>query len=112
MTKSGVFVFNCDYIRNCQFNGWFTEPKTKDLNAFDYNKHYISCSMGKGCSFGWPVFSVFDEVKPFDSDIETVFYYINTDNFFSFKGADWYDADLVYYAYECKIVKKKNIILQ
>ena len=63
--------------------------------------------MGKQCQFGWPVYSVFDEVKDFDGDNEAGFYYINTDNFFLFKGAGWYDADLVYYAYERKLIKRK-----
>ena len=26
--------------------------------------------MGKDCTFGWPVYSVFDEVKSFDGNIE------------------------------------------
>ncbi len=38
------------------------ESNSKDLNAYDYNKHYTSCLMGKGLSFGWPAYSVFDEV--------------------------------------------------
>ncbi len=59
--------------------------------------------MGKGCSFGWPIYSVFDEVKSFDGEIETGFYYINTNNFFPFKGAGWY-------ACECKLDSKKNIL--
>ncbi len=68
--------------------------------------------MGKGLSFGWLVYSVFDEVKAFDGEIEAGFYYIETDNFFPFKGAGWYDADLVYYAHECKLIKNKNKLLQ
>ncbi len=104
MNESGDYIFSCDYIRNCQFNGWFSEPQSKDLNAYYYNKHYTSCLMGKGLSSGWPVYSVFDEVKSFDGDIEADFYYIDTDNFFPFKGAGWYDANLVYYAYECKLI--------
>jgi hypothetical protein len=68
--------------------------------------------MGEGLSFGWPVYSVFDEVKSFDGDIKAGYYYIDTDNFFPFKGAGWYDADLVYYAIECKLIEKKNILLQ
>ncbi len=27
MNESGDFTFSSDYIRNCQFNGWFPEPK-------------------------------------------------------------------------------------
>jgi hypothetical protein len=68
--------------------------------------------LSQGCSFGWPVYSVFDEVKSFDCEIETGFYYFNTNNFFSFKGAGWYYADLVYYGCECKIITNKNILLQ
>jgi hypothetical protein len=44
MNESGDYIFNCDYIRNCQFNGWISEPELKDnLHAYDYNKHYTSC---------------------------------------------------------------------
>jgi hypothetical protein len=68
--------------------------------------------MGKGCTFGWQVYSVFDEVKSFDGNIEVRYYYINTDNFFPFKGAGWYDADLVYYAIQCKLIKKSNMLKQ
>ena len=62
MNESGDYIFNCDYIRNCQFNGWFSQPETKNLCAYDYNKHYTSCLMGKDCVYGWPVYSVFDEI--------------------------------------------------
>jgi hypothetical protein len=30
----------------------------------------------EGLSFGWSVYSVFDEVKAFDGEIEAGFYYI------------------------------------
>ncbi len=36
MNKSGDYIFSCDSIRNCQFNGWFTEPKIKDLNIIQH----------------------------------------------------------------------------
>ena len=49
MNESGDDIFNSDYFRNCQFNGWFSEPETKNLHAYDYNKHYTSCLMGKDC---------------------------------------------------------------
>jgi hypothetical protein len=65
-------------IKNWQFNGWFSEPESKDLNAYDDNKHYKSCLMGKVLSLGWPVNSVFDEVKSFDGEVDDGFYYIDT----------------------------------
>ncbi len=52
------------------------------------------------------VYSVFDKVKSFDGEIEAGFYYIDTDNFFQYKRAGWYDADFVYYTYPCKIIKR------
>ncbi len=61
--------------------------------------------MGKGLSFGWPVYSVFDKVKSFEAG----FYYIDTYNFFPFKGGGWYDADLVYYTYEYNLIVKRKI---
>jgi hypothetical protein len=30
MNESGDYIFSSDYIRNCQFNGWFTQPETKN----------------------------------------------------------------------------------
>jgi hypothetical protein len=70
MNESGDYIFNSDYIKKIQFNGWFsvpgTVPKSNDnLHAYDYNKHYTSCLMGKNCTLGWPVYSVFDKVKLF-----------------------------------------------
>ncbi len=52
MNESGDFIFSSDIIRNCQFNGWFSEPKSKDLNAYDYNKHCTSCLRVKGYLLG------------------------------------------------------------
>jgi hypothetical protein len=64
--------------------------------------------MGNSLSFGWLVYSVFDEIKSFDGDIEAGLFYVDTYHCFPFKMAGWYDADLVYCAYECKLVKPKN----
>ena len=48
MNQSGDYIFSSDYIRNCQFNGWISAPESNDnLHAYDYNKHYTSCLMGK-----------------------------------------------------------------
>ncbi len=52
------------------------------------------------------------KLKSFDGYIEAGFYYINTDNFFPFNGAGWYDEDLVHYAIQCKLIKKSNILKQ
>ncbi len=112
MNKYGDYIFHSEYIKNCQFNGFISEPQSKNLHAYDYNKHYTSLLMGLDCVYGWPVYSVFDEVKPYDGVIEAGFYYVETTNFFPFKGAGWYEAELVYYACNKKIIKQSNIIEQ
>ncbi len=48
MNESRDYIFSSDYIRNCQLNGWFGDPKPQKLSAYDYNKHYTSFLMGKG----------------------------------------------------------------
>ncbi len=80
--------------------GGYLNLKVKNLIVYDHNKHYSSCFMGENCTCWWPVYSVFDEVKPFDGNIEAGYYYLDTDNFFSFEVAGWYDADLVFYAFK------------
>jgi hypothetical protein len=113
MNKRGDDVFHSEFIRNAAFNGWIKAPTSaNNLHAFDYNKHYTSCFMGLGLKFGWPIYNVFDEVKPFDGEIKTGFYYIETTNYLPFRGNGWYDADLVYYALEQNIIKTKDIIYE
>ena len=112
MNSSGDKMFHSEWMRNCQFNGWFKQPKTKELNAFDYNKHYTSCLMGLDVKYGFPVYNVFDEIKPFDGKIEAGFYYIETKNFFPFRGNGFYIADLIEYAFNKEIIKMDQIEYQ
>jgi hypothetical protein len=107
--KSGNHIFHSDFIKNTVFNGWFSESKTKNLSAFDYNKHYTSCLMGIDIKFGFPIYSVFDEVKSFGGVFKTGFYYIETSNFYPFKGNGWYDADLVFYGVQQSIITMNDI---
>ena len=112
MYKLGNEIFHSDFVRNAQFNGWFSKPKTDNLSAYDYNKHYTSCLMGQKIKFGFPIYNIFDEVKPFDGEIKTGFYFIETKNFFPFKGNGWYDADLVFYALNSNIITCDDIKFQ
>ena len=112
MNSSGDKLFHSEHIRNCQFNGWFKKPKTKELKAFDYNKHYTSCLMGLDLKYGFPVYNVFDEIKPFDGKIEAGFYGIESKNFFPFHGNGFYIADLIDYALKQNIIKLEQIKYQ
>jgi hypothetical protein len=66
--KDGDEIFHSDFIRNCQFNGWFSKPRSDKLHSYDYNKHYTSCLMGQDVQYGFPIYTVFDEVKEFSDE--------------------------------------------
>ena len=68
--------------------------------------------MGLDVKYGFPVYNVFDEIKPFDGKIEADFYYIETKNFFPFRGNGFYIADLIEYALNKKIIKMDQIKYQ
>jgi hypothetical protein len=112
MNTSADNLFHSEFIRNTQFNGWFKKPTSDKLNACDYNKHYTSNLIGQDVKFGWPVYSVFDEIVPFDGKIEAGYYYVETDNFFPFHGNGFYDADLIQFAINEKIIKLNQIKYQ
>ena len=112
MNSSGDKLFHSEFIRNCQFNGWFKEPKTDKLTACDYNKHYTSCLMGYDLKYGYPIYNVFDGIKPFDGKLEAGFYGIETNNFKPFHGNGFYLADLIEYALNKKIIKLEQIKYQ
>ena len=109
MNESGDKLFHSEFIRNCQFNGWFQKPTSDDLTACDFNKHYTSNLMGEDLKFGWSVFNVFDEIEPFDGTIKTGYYYVETDNFFPFRGNGAYDADLIQGGLDEHIIKLSQI---
>ena len=109
MNESGDKLFHSEFIRNCQFNGFFQKPTSDDLTACDFNKHYTSNLMGEDLKFGWSVFNVFDEIEPFDGTIKTGYYYVETDNFFPFRGNGAYDADLIQGGLDEHIIKLSQI---
>ena len=49
--------------------------------------------MGQGLKYGWPIYNVFDEVVKFDGKLAPGFFYVETCNFFPFRGNGFYDAD-------------------
>jgi hypothetical protein len=130
MNKAGDDIFHSDLIRNCQFNGWMSEPKTTvqevvlpdgcmemkcikpQLSAYDYNKHYTSKLIGMDMQFGWPVYNIFDEVQKFDGKMTAGFYYVECSVVFPFRGNGWYEADLVVYGMETALITAEKILYQ
>ena len=111
MNKNGDAIFHSEFIRNCQYNGWFEMPESKNLVGYDYNKHYTSC-LTQDIKYGFPIYSVFDEVEQYDGQILAGFFYVETSNSFPFRGNGWYDADLVEYGIESRIIQHQNIKFQ
>jgi hypothetical protein len=109
MIKAGDKIFHSEFIRNCQFNGWLSKPKTDNLHSYDYNKHYTSCLMGQNIKFGWAIYTVFDEVKSYSGKMSTGFFFVETENVFPFRGNGWYDADLVDYGIISGLIQQEEI---
>ena len=76
------------------------------MNAYDYDKHHTSCLNGQDVKFGWPIYTVFDEVNLFSGIIRAGFVYVESDTFLPLNGNGFYDADLVKYCLHERIVKK------
>ena len=68
--------------------------------------------MGYDLKYGYPIYNVIDEIKPFDGKLEAGFYYIETKNFFPFRGNGFYIADLIDYALNKNIIKLEQIKYQ
>ena len=67
----------------------------------------MNCDM-----YGWSMFSTTDEVKPFDGNIATGIYYVETDNWFPLKQNGWYYDDTVEKAIKHSIITYDNIKYQ
>lgn len=59
--------------------------------------------------YDYCVFSSLDEPKPFDGEITTAFYYIESQNTFPLKKNDWYSLPIVQYCLENGIITHDNI---
>ena len=105
-------LFRSELSMNHAFNDWFAKPENiANCKAIDMSKHYSSV-LRYGGKYGWCVFSPFDEVKPFDGKLKAGRYNVETDNYIPFHGDGWYDANLVTYALEEKIITLEQIKYQ
>jgi hypothetical protein len=113
LNTTGDYIFHLDFIKSHAFVGWMSEPENVDnLKAYDYNKHNASCFMGQGLKYGWHIYNVFDEVVKFDGKLAPGHFYVETSNFFPFRGNGFYDADLIDYGIESGIITNDNITIQ
>ena len=79
--------------------------------AFDINKQYTNILL-KCDKFGWSKFTPMDEVKPFDGNIDTGIYYVETNNYFPLKGNGWYFDDTIEKSLQYKIINHDDIKYQ
>ena len=79
--------------------------------AFDINKQYTNILL-RCDKYGWCKFTPMDEVQPFDGNIETGIYYVETDNYFLLKGNGWYFDDTIEKSVQYKIINHDDIKYQ
>jgi hypothetical protein len=80
--QKGPFVFSNFILKN-----------TNDLIAYDIKKCY-SASLSLHNHSEWPIFSIFDEIKPYNGKL---FFYVESSNFFPLKGSGWYSKKMLEY---------------
>ena len=91
MSPQVADVFNGKSSKNTTFN--ITLQDVQATDAYDFNKLYSSILRFCGDDFGWCSFLPTDCIEPYDHNIKTGFYYIETNNVFPCHGNGWY-ADI------------------
>ena len=78
----------------------------------DISKCYTAAMLNS--EKGWPVYSAFDEVTPYDGlqDLKVGFYYVQTHTYFPLKGNGWYCTELVEYCLAQGIIARYDVRFQ
>ena len=111
-------TFNSDalnIIRSQSYKQWaFVEKlKTEECPAGEHNKiDHVKCrrNLVMHSRHDYPMYSVMDYPKPYDgSPIVCGEYFVNTDNYYPFRGSGFYNHVMVKRALELQIITKDNI---
>lgn len=86
----------------------------KDIQATDaYAFNRLYASILKYCGdFGWCYDVPPDFIEPYENNIKTLFYYIETDNMFPCRGNGWYGDVFVCNALHVKLITRDNVKYQ
>ena len=103
-------VFNDKLAKNTAFN--ITLKDIQATTAYDFNKLYASILRFCGDKFGWCYYLPIDSIEPYDQNIKTGFYYIETDNVMPCHGNGWYADIFVCDALKLNIITHDDIKYQ
>ena len=76
MSPQVADVFNDTLAKNTAFN--ITLKDVQATNAYDFNKLYAFILKFCGDNFGWCSYLPTDCIEPYDQNIKTGFYFIDT----------------------------------
>ena len=110
MSPQIVDIFNDKSSKNTAFN--ITLKDVQATDAYDFNKLYSSILRYCGDKFGWCSYLPTDYIEPYDKDIKTGFYYIETNNVIPCRGNGWYCDIFVCDALHLKLITHDDIKYQ
>ena len=110
MSPQVADIFNGKSSKNTAFN--ITLQDVQATDAYDFNKLYSSILRFCGDDFGWCSFLPTDCIEPYDHNIKTGFYYIETNNVFPCHGNGWYADIFICDALNLKLITHDDITYQ
>ena len=75
---------------------------TLDINKCRKNRIYHS-------EYDFPLFTVMDQPEPFKGKLGAGLYYVETQQYFPFRGSGWYSQPMVEYGLKKNLIRKRNI---
>ena len=103
-------IFNDKSSKNTAFN--ITLKDVQATDAYDFNKLYSSILQFCGDKFGWCSYLPTDCIKPYDENIKTGFYYVETNVLFPCRGNGWYADIFVCEALNLRLITHDDIKYQ
>lgn len=99
-------VIESDLYHKIPMNDIYEIPDDMDdVKAFDINRAYTSAMMIN--EYDYPKFTIFDSVEPFDGELKTGIYYVESENYRPLNGNGWYSRGLMEY---CKVANIEHVI--
>ena len=110
MSPQVADIFNDKASKNTAFN--ITLKDVQATDAYDFNKLYSSILRFCGDNFGWCSYLPIDCIEPYDENITTGLYYVETNVFFPCRGNGWYADMFVCEALNLSLITHDDIKYQ
>ena len=105
-------IFESDLMKKWAFN-----EKIGDKNYYHFKKYaYDMAKCRKNIAYyyssSWCVFTVMDDVVPFDGNIRAGFYFVESKNIFPLRGNGWYSENMINHCLKHNIIVLEDIKYQ